>query len=185
MCDSACRVWTQRSGAGSRRTRRKRGGGQEDTAMDVVPPMASREREASSRVVAAIKRDSRRDPRQPTDHRERRIRRERRRACTLVFGFLVSQSLCACTWPGSVPPAPPRLWAAAAPHLWSEASGPTRRRPWVRGSRGEYSSSALGPLQRLERNSRRDPLGGLSPSVRLLCASTVAGESQGSGWGVS
>ena len=105
--------------------------------------------------------------------------------CTLVFGFLVSQSLCACTWPGSVPPAPPRLWAAAAPHLWSEASGPTRRRPWVRGSRGEYSSSALGPLQRLERNSRRDPLGGLSPSVRLLCASTVAGESQGSGWGVS
>ena len=35
MCDSACRVWTQRSGAGSRRTRRKRGGGQEDTAMDV------------------------------------------------------------------------------------------------------------------------------------------------------
>ena len=65
--------------------------------------------------------------------------------CTLVFGFLVSQSLCACTWPGSVPPAPPRLWAAAAPHLWSEASGPTRRRPWVRGSRGEYSSSALGP----------------------------------------
>ena len=35
MCDSACRVWTQRSGAGPRRTRRKRGGGQEDTAMDV------------------------------------------------------------------------------------------------------------------------------------------------------
>ena len=105
--------------------------------------------------------------------------------CTLVFGFLVSQSLCACTWPGSVPPAPPRLWAAAAPHLWSEASGPTRRRPWVRGSRGEYSSSAPVPLQRLERDSRRDPLGGLSLSVRLLCASTVAGESQGSGWGVS
>ena len=105
--------------------------------------------------------------------------------CTLVFGFLVSQSLCACTWPGSVPPAPPRLWAAAAPHLWSEASGPTRRRPWVRGSRGECSSSAPGPLQRPGRNSRRDPLGGLSPSVRLLCASTVAGESQGSGWGVS
>ena len=35
MCDSACRVWTQRTGAGPRRTRRKRGGGQEDTAMDV------------------------------------------------------------------------------------------------------------------------------------------------------
>ncbi|EJD37310.1 hypothetical protein AURDEDRAFT_116887 [Auricularia subglabra TFB-10046 SS5] len=35
MCDSACRVWTRRSGAGPRRARRKRGGGQEASAMDL------------------------------------------------------------------------------------------------------------------------------------------------------
>ncbi|EJD53454.1 hypothetical protein AURDEDRAFT_111057 [Auricularia subglabra TFB-10046 SS5] len=35
MCDSACRVWTRRSGAGPRRLRRKRGGGQEASAMDL------------------------------------------------------------------------------------------------------------------------------------------------------